>query len=123
MPSSPPIDVTARASSPTEANLAWKPPVVEDRNGHIREYAVIRVAIPSGELFEFKTNSTQLDFRNLQPYGNYFFIVAAKTISLGPFSAQIFLNMPEASKDDLVLMVTVANCVLQAHPVVYKTYH
>ena len=98
MPSSPPLNVTAKALSSTVAKLMWQAPNAESRNGMIREYSVVKVTLPSGDLEELITNETYLDFHRLRPYTNYFFVVAARTVSLGPFSNQTFLSMPEASK-------------------------
>lgn len=98
MPSSPPLNVTAKALSSTVAKLQWQPPNAENKNGVIREYSVVKVTLPSGDLEELITHETYLDFHRLQPYTNYFFVIAARTIALGPFSKQTFLSMPEASK-------------------------
>ena len=88
----------AVAISPTVANLSWQPPALENRNGLIREYSIIRVTLPIEDLHHFWTNALHMLFTDLHPYTNYFFVVAAKTVSLGPFSQQVFLDMPESGE-------------------------
>ena len=97
-PSSPPVNVTAEAISPTLAKLTWEPPDPEHRNGRVQEYAIIRVILHSGELQELVSSNTEMVLEDLHPYTKYFFLVAARTVSLGPFSLQEFLHMPEAGE-------------------------
>ena len=98
VPSAPPLSVVVEALSPTVAKLTWKPPAPEHRNGRVREYSVIRVTLPSGDLQELKINQREIVFNDLHPYTTYFFLVAAKTVSLGPFSPQVFVNMPQTGE-------------------------
>ena len=95
-PSSPPLNVTAEALSPTVAKFTWQPPDLDSRNGRIREYSIILVTLPQGNLHQLMTINSELVLDNLHPYTEYFVVIAARTISIGPFSPQVFVNTPEA---------------------------
>lgn len=108
MPSSYPLNVTAVAMSPTVAKLTWQPPAPEHRNGRVHEYSIIRVTLPNGDLQELKTDKMEIVFKGLRPYTSYFFIIAAKTVSFGPFSPQEFLTMPEAGEHLITLNLSLS---------------
>ena len=97
-PSSPPLNVTTEVLSPTVARLTWQPPDPENRNGRIREYSIVRVTLPIGILHQLMTSSTEMVLDDLHPYTVYFVVIAARTVSLGPFSHQVFFNTPEAGR-------------------------
>lgn len=97
-PSSSPQNVTAVAVSSTLAKLSWLPPSSEHQNGIIREYSVIKVTLPSGHLEEHTATDAIISFGDLHPYTPYIFVVAAKTVALGPFSDRVKLEMPEESR-------------------------
>ena len=108
--------MSADAIPPTTAKLTWQPPDPENRNGHVREYSIIRVTLPNGDLHQLKTNQMNMVLKDLHPYTNYFFIIAAKTVSLGPFSPQVFLNMPEAGKFPLLRQCIASKLFLPTGP-------
>lgn len=97
-PSAPPQNVMATALSSTSAKLFWLPPTSDQQNGIIREYSVIKVTLPSGHLEELTATEAEIVIDHLQPYTPYIFVVAAKTVALGPFSDQVKLEMPEESR-------------------------
>jgi hypothetical protein len=105
-PSSPPLNVSAEPISPTVAQLTWQPPDPENRNGRVREYSIIRVTLPTGDLHELMTSNSEMVLEDLHPYTNYFVIIAAKTVYLGPFSPQEFINMPEAAPSAPVQIIS-----------------
>ena len=95
-PSSPPLNVTAEALTPTVARFTWQPPDLENRNGRIRKYSIILVTLSTGDFHQLVTINSELVLDNLHPYTDHFVVIAARTISIGPFSPQVFVNTPEA---------------------------
>lgn len=96
MPAAPPQNVAAEVLSSTSAQLSWEPPPLDQQNGVIQEYEVIMVVLSPPLWAEHNVSDTLFYVDGLQPYTNYLFVVAATTISTGPFSDPIHLDMPEA---------------------------
>ena len=111
-PSSPPQNVTAIAVSSTLAELFWLPPPSEHQNGIIHEYSVIKVTLPSGHLEELTAVDATISFDGLHPYTPYIFVVAAKTVALGPFSDQVKLEMPEESRSYMLYCTAYTTVVM-----------
>ena len=78
--------------------MQWDPPPFEDRNGIIRTYTIVMIELDTGRVIESDTNNSSLLFNNLHPFNTYRFVIAARTIGLGPFSSPVTFQMPEASK-------------------------
>ena len=97
--------MSAEPISPTVATLTWQPPDPENRNGRVRGYSIIRVTLPTGDLHQLMTNNSEMVLEDLHPYTNYFVVIAAKTVSLGPFSPQEFINMPEAGEMITIIII------------------
>lgn len=99
-PTAPPQNVTYGGRTNVSITLIWNPPPFEHQNGQIRSYS-IRVIYPlSGTQQLLTTNSSYTNFtiRGLLPYSNYFFSIAAETISLGPYSSTVNISTVEGSK-------------------------
>ena len=89
----------------TLLTLVWTPLSNEDSNGVIQYYAVAVVERDSrneltGNTFTVNTenDTSSLTIDNLHPYYIYECAVAGYTISLGPFSDEIRVQLDEDSK-------------------------
>ena len=87
-PSGPPTNFTLTSISSTSMQLAWQPPLPQQRNGIIRQY-VVYVQPLFRETLTYTTGSTNYTVSGLSPFTNYSFSVAAITIQTGPASEQI----------------------------------
>lgn len=94
MPSQPPDAVTVNPLNATSATVSWSPPPPEHQNGIIQSYTIRVEGVHTQEDFDLSTNSTEVVVGNLRPFYSYRFIVAAITISHGPYSAPITVAMP-----------------------------
>ncbi len=56
------------------------------------------IELETGSVVQTETEDTTMLFNGLHPFNTYRFVIAARTIGLGPFSAPITFQMPEASK-------------------------
>ena len=88
-PSSPPPQVRCEATSPTAIVMQWNNVPAAARNGLIRGYTVVLTDTASGQQTSQNTSVRQTTFSNLVPHRAYRCKVAAYTIALGPFSAEI----------------------------------
>ena len=87
------------ATSSRTAFLAWVPPDVPLRNGEIISYAINVSVVESEEMFQFISESTELELSALRPYHTYMYTVAASTVAgEGPFSVVVTIRMPEDCK-------------------------
>ena len=87
------------ATSSRTAFLTWVPPDVPLRNGEIISYTINVSVVESEEMFQFTSESTELELTELRPYHTYMYTVAASTVAgEGPFSVIIVIRMPEDCK-------------------------
>ena len=95
-PSSPPTNIQISGVSSTGFLVSWTTPPIADHNGIIRNYVVNTTEENTGRhlLFTSRTNSQRVD--SIHPYYNYTCIVAAITVSAGPFSAAIVITTAES---------------------------
>ena len=97
------IKPTAATAPPTEFSvvnytsrsltLSWKPPPSDQVQGLIREYSVSVLEVDSQESFEITALTTVAVIYNLHPFYSYACKVAAKTIALGPYTPQLFVQL------------------------------
>ena len=97
-PTSPPYNVTAEVMDSTTIFLMWLPPPTENRNGIIREYLINLEEKETRKLLERTSFSESITVFSLHPYYTYRVQTAAKTIATGPFSKELLLMTPEASR-------------------------
>ena len=97
-PGGPPQLVTAEAIAPTVLVLMWQPPLAEDVNGVVRTYVVNITELETGRLDQYLTSDLNVTVESLHPFYRYRYIVAAETISVGPFTDPNVIPMPEACK-------------------------
>lgn len=98
VPSGPPLNIEAEATSSISAFLSWDPPLVEDQNGVITNYT-LSVCLENEEIFTLTTPNTAVNVSSLQPHTCYEFSVFASTIvGHGPATHPIYLCTPEDGK-------------------------
>ena len=93
---SPPYNATAEVMDSTTIFLMWLPPPT--KNGIKREYLINLEEIESRKLLERTSFSESITVFSLHPYYTYRVKIAAKTIATGPFSKELLLMTPEASR-------------------------
>ena len=100
VPTGFPTNISATATSPTSATLAWIAPPFERQNGIIIGYDIIINDMSHGETFYISTNQTYLSIDFLQPFRMYSFSIAALTkVGIGPFSmGETVVNTPQAGR-------------------------
>ena len=102
MPTGVPLNITIVFFSPWVAHAAWEPPLVEMRNGLIRDYFVIVVELDLGLASQYTTENSTLLLSDRHPYSTYHITLASRTVALGPFSAPATFQMPEARESSCV---------------------
>lgn len=101
-PSAPPTGLSATALSARELNITWLPPVLAEQNGVIRSY-ILNISITEiGSSQVLMSDQPQLMLENLHPFYTYSFLIAAVTISPGPYSEILTIQMPQAGELDKI---------------------
>ena len=93
-PSEPPANVSVTSLNATTALASWSPPLPEHRNGIVQGYTVRVVGVHTREDFTTSVNATESVIGSLHPFYSYKMTVAAITISHGPFSNPVTVEMP-----------------------------
>ena len=103
-PTAPPQNVSYGGRTNVSITLTWNPPPFNHQNGQIQSYSIIVTYPLSGLQKLLSTNSSYTNFTigGLQPYSNYFFSIAAETISLGPYSDTVNISTVEGGELKLV---------------------
>ena len=78
----------------TTALASWSPPLPEHRNGIIQGYTLRVVGVHTEEDFTLSVAGAETTVGGLHPFYSYKITVAAVTISHGPFSNPITVEMP-----------------------------
>ena len=100
VPTGPPQGVEVQSEDPTTLVLSWQPPSPENQNGIIVHYKVNITEMETGRLLSFTAvNTTTLSVNMLHPFYTYTCIVAAVTVSIGPYSATVEVELPEDGKE------------------------
>ena len=91
VPSAPPRSVAAYATSPTSLFVSWSVPLLEHRNGCIRQYRIYVVERDTGTTLTrlINTGTFQVTISSLHPYYQYECKVAAITTGEGPSSQTV----------------------------------
>lgn len=95
-PTAAPFNASIEAVDETSALMNWTPPPSEHLNGLLRGYLVVVNGLETTEVLEKETVNTSLLLTDLHPFNTYQFVVAARTVGLGPFSRPLTFQMPEA---------------------------
>lgn len=97
-PSRPPrnLQYTERTSSSLVLN--WNLPARRFWNGMIRYHRVVMTEVETGMMRVYNSTSSSLTLTGLHPNYNYQFRVAMVTVTLGPFTNTLSLQLPEAGE-------------------------
>lgn len=108
VPTGFPVNFLAVAINSTSILLTWDPPPVHESNGIITSYTITQVV--AGSTSTLTTTELMLRVTNLRPFTSYTFDIAASTtVGLGPRTAPVTENTPEAG------MYADICCVAQRH--------
>lgn len=69
--------------------ISWSPPLPELRNGEIRYYIISSEETETGMTTNHTSTKTEFTLVSLHPYYGYDIIVAAVTVTPGPFSVRV----------------------------------
>ena len=100
-PSSPPLNTSAEALSPTTLSITWQPPAPEGQNGVITSYTVQLTEQPTNTTFTHQRSGshTEILISGLHPYYDYSCSIAAETsVGLGPFSVSFIVTTNQDGK-------------------------
>ena len=75
--------------------MSWTAPLIEDRNGVIREYRVNLDEVDSSERLTYSTTNTFITVQSLHPFYTYRCGVSAFTVDTGPFTNFTEVTLPE----------------------------
>jgi len=93
------MDVQVSGVTSTGFTVTWSGPLAEDHNGVIQHYLVLLTEENTGrQIMFYSTTTSQIIESQVQPYNNYTVLVAAVTVSLGPFSSPITITTLEDGK-------------------------
>lgn len=85
--------MTYKNLTSTSIRLAWLLPPPDTHNGIIRSYFVNITEEETGETFQLQTTETEVAISQLHPHYHYSFKVSAITVSSGPFSEALTVEM------------------------------
>ena len=97
-PSAPPTNISATAVSARALNITWQPPELAEQNGIIRSYILTLSVTETGSSELLMSDQPQLMLEDLHPFYLYSFLIAAITISPGPYSEIVSIQMPQAGQ-------------------------
>lgn len=96
VPSGSPERFSGTALSSDRIVLTWDPPLMQNRNGIIRDYIINVTALDTEENSQYVTSDHNLTLDSLIPFSSYAFIIAARTlVGAGPFSTVITIRTLE----------------------------
>jgi hypothetical protein len=100
VPTSAPLGLRVTGIGSHSLILAWDQPPAEHRNGRIRQYQVRLTETETGDILQLVSSTTQVNVSNLHPFYNYNCSIAAETITVGPFSDSISVQLDEYGPTD-----------------------
>ena len=100
-PTAPPTNLRVISIESHSLSLSWEPPSAENRNGFIRLYHIRLKEVETEDEIYVLSNITQVTVNNLHPFYTYNCSVAPETVSLGPFSEHLTVQLEESSKFSL----------------------
>ena len=93
VPSGSPENFSGTALSSDTIVLTWDPPLMQNRNGIIRDYIINVTALDTEENSQYITSDRNLTLGSLLPFNSYAFIIAARTaVGAGPFSTVVTIR-------------------------------
>ena len=92
-PISPPTNIEVHPFNTTSAFLSWRPPLVEDRNGIIREYDIEVVELNTTTVFMYTIQDPYVLINHLDPNTVHVCRIAAVTTGKGPYSEMITIML------------------------------
>ena len=99
VPSGSPENFSGMSPSSDTIVLTWDLPLMQNRNGIIRDYIINVTALDTEENSQYVTSDRNLTLDSLMPFSTYAFIVAARTaVGAGPFSTVITIRTLEDGK-------------------------
>lgn len=99
-PSSSPTALQIASVDSKSFSVTWLPPLLQDRNGIIRQYRLLIYSISSGSIIYNLTTVNQHAFvSSLQPYSSYNLSVSAYTVYAGPYSNFLMVTTEQDSKN------------------------
>lgn len=95
-PSGQPQGVSARHLSPYSLLVSWQPPLVHLHRGIITSYTIrLETLVGERNVTYFPAHNEEITIESLIPSFEYRISVAASTISIGPYSSPVSVNMPD----------------------------
>lgn len=89
--------------------LSWDPPPSDQINGVIDFYTIAIFEAESMTNFAFESNISTITLNDLHPFYTYTFQISASTVSAGPLSDPLVVQMPA---DGQYVYVVCCACVL-----------
>ena len=117
VPIAPPDEFSVVTIASDFLTLTWVPPPFEETNGVIQYYSIQVTELETGQLFNLRSNVTNITITDLHPYYTYQCSVAVYTISPGPYSDSLTIQLLEEGSV-LVLHVSTIECCHK--PIVYS---
>lgn len=97
-PGAPPVNLSYANLTSSSLSLSWEPPTAEEHNGIIRRYIIGVTEEETGNQFNFSSPATATMIQQLHPNYRYSFRVSAVTVSPGPSSHPLTVQMLEDGK-------------------------
>ena len=97
-PSAAPSAVILQSYTSQSITLSWESPPEEDINGVLRQFIIRIFEHETGNVFAETSDNEQTTLLDLHPYYTYSVAVAAQTVSTGPFSNSITIQLAEDGK-------------------------
>ena len=79
-------------------NITWSQPPIDQINGIIQHYIVLVSVLETSNQFQYNSSDTSLLLTKLHPYYTYTVLVAAVTVSVGPYSIGYTIKTPSSGK-------------------------
>ena len=105
VPSAPPRNLTVSALTSRTLNITWQFPITKEQNGVLINNTVLLEDGDNVNGYNFvkeeDTEALGIVLEKLLPFHLYSVRVAASTqVGLGPYTARVFIEMPEEGKFD-----------------------
>ncbi len=97
-PGAPPFNLTYTNLTSSSLLLSWDPPPAENHNGVLRRYVIEATEEETGSHLNLSSTGTDALISQLHPYYHYSIRVAAVTVSAGPPSHTLAIQMLEDGK-------------------------
>ncbi len=97
-PGAPPFNLTHTNLTSSSLLISWDPPPAEYHNGVLRHYIIEATEEETGSHLNLSSTSTDALISQLHPYYHYSIHVAAVTVSAGPPSHTLTIQMLEDGK-------------------------